>query len=105
MLIELVPQSYRPTSAHCLGKDYTPGLSVVAPHTRTLKYLQKWIHGFMGQISLCNSMPAHAILALIALVTELNSTRLCLVQFMPDTHAINAQLDSQPIYKSYMPPH
>jgi len=35
-------------------------------------------------------MPACAILALIALVTGPNSTRLRLVQFMPVTCAINA---------------
>ena len=46
-----------------------------------------------------NSMPACAILALIALVTGPNSTRLCLVQFMPVTRANNAKLHSQPCYK------
>jgi len=35
-------------------------------------------------------MPACAILALIALITGPNSTRLRLVQFMPVTRAINA---------------
>jgi len=43
-------------------------------------------------------MPACAILALIALVTGPNSTRLRLVQFMPVTRAINAELHSQPCY-------
>jgi len=43
-------------------------------------------------------MPACAILALIALVTGPNSTRLCLVQFMPVTRAINAELHSHPCY-------
>jgi len=44
-------------------------------------------------------MPACAILALIALVTGPNSTRLRLVQFMPVTHANNAKLHSHPCYK------
>ena len=35
-------------------------------------------------------MTAHAILAVITLVTGPNSTQLRLVQFMPVTHAINA---------------
>jgi len=47
-------------------------------------------------------MPARAILALIALVTGPNSTRLLLVQFMPVTRAINAKLHSQPCYQLYI---
>jgi len=43
-------------------------------------------------------MPARAILALIALISGPNSTQLCLVQFMPVTHAFNAKLHSQPCY-------
>jgi len=43
-------------------------------------------------------MPARAILALITLATGPNSTRLHLVQFMPVTRAINAELHSQPCY-------
>ena len=35
-----------------------------------------------------NSMPAYALLALIALITGPNSTRLCLMQFMSVTRAI-----------------